>query len=138
MIWIVQILMTIRQLVDGAWSRRRGFRLPDQIPWYNKANLNLSLPSKVLFFHFFSGDGDAENPIVKLQIKEFKENIRQDGSDKRWWDFKYVPLSHQLFIVVLRLELSGLLSVSISNGLFLHLYILIYSLQLPKMPDGGP
>ena len=36
----------------------------------------------------YHGNGDPNNPVVKLQIEEFKQNIMLDGSDKRWWDFK--------------------------------------------------
>ena len=36
----------------------------------------------------YHGNGDPNNPIVKLQIEEFKENIAQNASDKRWWDFR--------------------------------------------------
>ena len=36
----------------------------------------------------YHGNGDPNNPVVKLQIEEFKQNISLDGSDKRWWDFK--------------------------------------------------
>ncbi|ETW76486.1 sugar transporter [Heterobasidion irregulare TC 32-1] len=44
----------------------------------------------------YHGNGDREHPIVQLQMREFTEGIRTDGSDKRWWDFKYVTLySHK-------------------------------------------
>ena len=36
----------------------------------------------------YHGNGDVNNAIVQLQIKEFKDNIDQDASDKRWWDYK--------------------------------------------------
>ena len=38
----------------------------------------------------YHGNGNADHPIVKLQMTEFLEGIRTDGADKRWWDFKYV------------------------------------------------
>ena len=38
----------------------------------------------------YHGNGDADNPIVRLEVEEFRENIRQDASDKRWWDFRSV------------------------------------------------
>ena len=41
----------------------------------------------------YHGNGDSSNPIVQLQMDEFKENIQQNGSDKRWWDFMYDILS---------------------------------------------
>lgn len=36
----------------------------------------------------YHGNGDPNNPIVQLEIAEFKDNIKLNGSDKRWWDFK--------------------------------------------------
>ncbi|TFY66537.1 hypothetical protein EVG20_g4562 [Dentipellis fragilis] len=40
------------------------------------------------FLTKYHGNGDPNHPIVKLQTREFKEGIRTDGSDKRWWDFR--------------------------------------------------
>ena len=36
----------------------------------------------------YHGNGDPNHPLVKLQMVEFTENIRTDGSDKKWWNFK--------------------------------------------------
>ena len=36
------------------------------------------------------GNGDPNHPIVQLEVEEFREKIKLDGSDKRWWDFKCV------------------------------------------------
>lgn len=38
----------------------------------------------------YHGNGDAANAIVRLEVEEFREGLRMDASDKRWWDFKYV------------------------------------------------
>jgi len=35
----------------------------------------------------YHGNGDPKNPIVELEWVEFKENIKLDASDKRWWDY---------------------------------------------------
>jgi len=40
------------------------------------------------FLTRFHGNGDPNNPIVKLEWEEFKEGIKIDGSDKRWWDYR--------------------------------------------------
>lgn len=37
----------------------------------------------------YHGNGDINNPIVQLEIEEFKSNIQLNGSDKRWWDFRW-------------------------------------------------
>ena len=34
----------------------------------------------------YHGNGDVNNPIVKLQVEEFRENIALNASDKRWWE----------------------------------------------------
>jgi len=38
----------------------------------------------------YHGEGDVNDPIVQLQIREFQESIAKDGSDKRWYDYKEV------------------------------------------------
>lgn len=38
----------------------------------------------------YHGDGDPENPFVKLQIEEYEAVINMGGSDKRFWDFREV------------------------------------------------
>ncbi|KAK0391340.1 hypothetical protein NLU13_0841 [Sarocladium strictum] len=40
------------------------------------------------FITKYHGDGDAENPWVKLQLAEFEEQLELDGSDKRWYDYR--------------------------------------------------
>ena len=46
----------------------------------------------------YHGNGDPGNPIVRLEVEEFRENIRQDASDKRWWDFRSVKATFFLFV----------------------------------------
>lgn len=36
----------------------------------------------------YHGAGDEHAPLVELEIREFEEGIKLDGSDKRWWDYK--------------------------------------------------
>ncbi|KAH8916304.1 general substrate transporter [Atractiella rhizophila] len=36
----------------------------------------------------YHGNGDPNHPLVKLEIEEFHENIKQDAADKRWWDVR--------------------------------------------------
>lgn len=35
----------------------------------------------------YHGEGDPNDPIVQLQIREFQEGISRDGSDKKFWDY---------------------------------------------------
>ena len=39
------------------------------------------------FLSKYHGNGSRDNPIVQLEWKELKENIKLDASDKRWWDY---------------------------------------------------
>ncbi|EPS35921.1 hypothetical protein H072_10569 [Dactylellina haptotyla CBS 200.50] len=38
----------------------------------------------------YHGEGDSNDPIVQLQIREFQESINREGSDKKWWDYREV------------------------------------------------
>jgi MFS family permease len=35
----------------------------------------------------YHGEGDPNNPIVQLEMREMAEEISLEGSDKRWWDY---------------------------------------------------
>jgi len=36
----------------------------------------------------YHGNGESNNPIVQLELKEMLEDISVTGSDKRWWDYR--------------------------------------------------
>lgn len=36
----------------------------------------------------YHGDGDPDALVANLELQEMREVIEQDGSDKRWWDFR--------------------------------------------------
>jgi sugar porter (SP) family MFS transporter len=40
------------------------------------------------FLTKFHGEGDRNNPFVRLQIAEFESDLDLNGSDKRWWDYR--------------------------------------------------
>ncbi|KAL4737119.1 general substrate transporter [Aspergillus similis] len=42
----------------------------------------------------YHGNGDPNARLVRLEIEEMREGIRQDGIDKRWWDYRPFLLSH--------------------------------------------
>lgn len=46
---------------------------------------NMKLTQKQTRYH---GEGDRDNPIVQLELKEMLEDISITGSDKRWWDYR--------------------------------------------------
>jgi hypothetical protein len=37
----------------------------------------------------YHGNGDPSSKLVELEIGEWREGIRTDGIDKRWWDCEY-------------------------------------------------
>ena len=39
------------------------------------------------FFAKYHGNASRDNPVVWLEWKEFKETIKIDDADKRWWDY---------------------------------------------------
>ncbi|PSS00689.1 putative MFS lactose permease [Coniella lustricola] len=48
----------------------------------------------VAFLVKYHGNGDPSSRLVLLEIEEMKENIRQDGLDKVWWDYRPMFTTH--------------------------------------------
>jgi len=42
----------------------------------------------------YHGNGDPNSRLVRLEIEEMREGIRQDGIDKVWWDYRPLFLTH--------------------------------------------
>jgi Sugar (and other) transporter len=36
----------------------------------------------------YHGEGDRDSPIVQLEYDEMIEEIKENGADKRWWDYQ--------------------------------------------------
>lgn len=36
----------------------------------------------------YHGNGDTNSRLVRLEIEEMRQGIKQDGLDKIWWDCK--------------------------------------------------
>lgn len=36
----------------------------------------------------YHGDGDANSPIVQLQLREITEDFAETRNDNPWWDFR--------------------------------------------------
>ncbi|KIN00653.1 hypothetical protein OIDMADRAFT_165310 [Oidiodendron maius Zn] len=69
------------------------------------------------FLAKYHGNGDPNARLVQLEIGEMREGIRQDGIDKRWWDYRPFFLTHSgrwRFIQVLMISIFGQWS---GNGL---------------------
>ncbi|KAL2256565.1 hypothetical protein VTK26DRAFT_1485 [Humicola hyalothermophila] len=42
----------------------------------------------------YHGNGDRNSRLVRLEVEEMREGIKQDGIDKRWWDYRPFILTH--------------------------------------------
>lgn len=42
----------------------------------------------------YHGEGDPNNPMVILQTKEMRSQIKTDASDKTWWDYRELFSTH--------------------------------------------
>lgn len=42
----------------------------------------------------YHGEGVTSHPMVLLQMGEMKQQIRQDATDKSWWDYRGLFNSH--------------------------------------------
>ncbi|KAG8987816.1 hypothetical protein FRB90_003124 [Tulasnella sp. 427] len=69
------------------------------------------------FLTKYHGNGDRNNPIVQLEIDEFEEAIRLDGSDKRWWDYSDLVKTKNARWRSLMVFLMGLFGQMSGNGL---------------------
>ncbi|KAL5478802.1 hypothetical protein ACEPAI_2079 [Sanghuangporus weigelae] len=69
------------------------------------------------FLTKYHGNGNINNPIVQLQIREFKENISLNGSDKRWWDYGALVKNHNARWRMLMVFLMGFFGQMSGNGL---------------------
>ncbi|OBW67434.1 MAG: UPF0261 domain-containing protein [Aureobasidium pullulans] len=61
----------------------------------------------------YHGEGDESHPIVVLQLKEMQNQIRQDASDKKGWDYSELVNTHSArrrLICVLGMACFGQLS----------------------------
>ncbi|KAI1472957.1 general substrate transporter [Daldinia caldariorum] len=69
------------------------------------------------FLAKYHGNGNPNSKLVQLEVEEMKEGIRQDGIDKRPWDYRPFLLSHSgrwRIVQVLMISIFGQFS---GNGL---------------------
>ncbi|TDL21123.1 general substrate transporter [Rickenella mellea] len=71
----------------------------------------------VAFIKKYHANNDPNHPLLKLQIEEFEGNIRKDGSDKRWWDFKALIATREARWRMLMVVLIGIFSMMSGGGL---------------------
>ncbi|CAE6439961.1 unnamed protein product [Rhizoctonia solani] len=65
----------------------------------------------------YHGGGDPNNPLVELEWREFKEDIKIDGADKRWWDYSALFNTHSARWRSLMVLLMGVFGQFTGNGL---------------------
>lgn len=69
------------------------------------------------FLTKYHGNGVENNPVVELEWQEFKESIKLDASDKRWWDYSELVKTHNARWRFLMVILMGVFGQFSGNGL---------------------
>lgn len=69
------------------------------------------------FLTKYHGNGQVNNPVVELEWAEFKESIKLDASDKRWWDYSELFKTHSARWRFLMVALMGIIGQFSGNGL---------------------
>lgn len=72
----------------------------------------------------YHGNGDVNAPLVQLEMREFEESIKTDGSDKRWWDYSELVNTHNARYRTFMMLLMGFFGQWSGNGLGYFLTIL--------------
>lgn len=74
----------------------------------------------------YHGEGSEDHPIVVLQMAEMQQTIRQDASDKTWWDYSELVKTHSArrrLICVLGMACFGQLSGNSVTGYYLPVMV---------------
>ena len=91
------LILTCVQLICPALACVIIYLLPESPRYLYTHNQQQKVTDFLVKYH---GEGDLENPYVKLEIGEFEEQLDLDGSDKKWWDyrvlFRTISLSYRL------------------------------------------
>ncbi|KAL5478685.1 hypothetical protein ACEPAI_1962 [Sanghuangporus weigelae] len=109
--WRIPVLI---QLIPALVVMLAVFFLPESPRWLYLHHREAEAFALLAKYH---GNGSAENPIVKLEIEEFTENIQQNASDKRWWDFRALVATHNARWRALMVLLMGIFGQWSGNGL---------------------
>ncbi|KAG6885607.1 hypothetical protein C0993_012354 [Termitomyces sp. T159_Od127] len=97
------------------------FLLPESPRWLISVGRNDEARQILAKYH---GDGDENAPLVQLEWKEFKESIKLNASDKRWWDYSELFNSSNARYRTFMMLLMGLFGQWSGNGLGYFLTIL--------------
>lgn len=79
------VIPTWTQIVCPGAACLMTYFLPESPRWlytHDKKKESLEFITK------YHGEGDIENPWVKLQLVEFEEQLELAAADKKWWDYR--------------------------------------------------
>ncbi|KAH8825285.1 general substrate transporter [Flagelloscypha sp. PMI_526] len=103
--YVGQIAATGMMVATGSWSSELSWRLPLYIQAV-PAGLNVLLvffcpesprwlysvgkedQARSILARLHSSTNDVNSPLIDLEMEEIKENIKLNGPDKTWWDFR--------------------------------------------------
>ncbi|WVF68283.1 hypothetical protein IAT40_003048 [Kwoniella sp. CBS 6097] len=108
------------------------FFIPES-PRYQMANGQVD--EAVDFLVKYHGSGDRSSRLVALEVEEMKENIKMDGIDKVWWDYRPLFTTHNgrwRMAQVLMISIFGQFS---GNGLGYFNTVIYENLGITSVPQ---
>lgn len=89
----------------------------------------------IAFLVKYHGNGDPNSRLVRLEVEEMREGIKQDGIDKRWWDYRPFLFTHSnrwRMAQVLMISIFGQFS---GNGLGYFNTVIFKNIGVTEVPQ---